>query len=308
MREIKSAVITGPTGAIGTALCRLLISEGIKVYAVVRRNSSRITAIPESEMLNIVSCDLENISSLPDKIPSADAFFHLAWANTIGDGRNDMLSQTENIRASVEAAKAAAKLGCKVFIGAGSQAEYGRVEGKLKSDTPCFPENGYGIAKLCAGSMTRIECGKNGVDHIWVRILSVYGPHDGPMTMISGTIRKLLSGEVPKLTPGEQKWDYLYSEDAAKALLLAARRGKCGSVYPLGSGRALPLREYIEILRDTIDPALKLGFGKIEYAPNQVMHLEADISQLYEDTGFKPETQFCDGIKKTIEWVRNEVK
>ncbi len=59
------------------------------------------------------------------------------------------------------------------FIGAGSQAEYGRVEGKLNSQVPAFPENGYGMAKLCAGQMTRIQC-ESWESDIWTRILSVY--------------------------------------------------------------------------------------------------------------------------------------
>ena len=77
---------------------------------------------------------------------------------------------------------------CQVFIGAGSQAEYGRVEGVLTAQTPCFPENGYGMAKLCAGQMSRVECQTLGMAHIWTRILSVYGPHDGPATMILSLI------------------------------------------------------------------------------------------------------------------------
>ena len=48
-------------------------------------------------------------------------------------------------------------------------------------------------------------------------------------------------------------WDYLYCEDAANALLLLARHGRDGGIYPIGSGTARPLREYIEIIRDEID-------------------------------------------------------
>lgn len=206
-----------------------------------------------------------------------DAFFHFAWAHTIGQGRNDMPAQIENIQSTIDAVRAAKALGCQVFLGAGSQAEYGRVEGLLKSDTPAFPENGYGMAKLCAGQMSRVEAKALDIDHVWVRILSVYGPHDGPMTMISGTIRKLLAGERPALTAGIQRWDYLYAGDAADAFYLAACHGRNGAVYPLGSGQAMPLKDYIIQMRDAIDPALPLGLGEVPYGPLQVMHLQADI-------------------------------
>lgn len=306
MRELKTAVVTGPTGAVGAALCQELLNHGCAVYAVVRPDSPRAAALPQHPALHQVCCDISELDQLPSLISlPCDAFFHLAWAHTIGPGRNDMPAQILNIQYTIEAVRAAHALGCQVFIGAGSQAEYGRVEGALHPDTPCFPENGYGMAKLCAGQMSRVEAGRLGIDHIWPRILSVYGPHDGSLTMISGTIRKLLAGEKPALTAGEQKWDYLYSEDAAEAFRLMALNGQNGAVYPLGSGQALPLKEYIFTLRDTLDPTLPLGLGEVPYSPKQVMRLQADISSLRQDTGFIPRTEFSEGIQKTIEWVKN---
>lgn len=300
-RSITKAVVTGPTGAIGTALCLELAQNGIAVYAVCRPGSHRASALPKHENILRVECDVAELSRLPEWIPNgADVFYHFAWAHTIGPGRNDMPAQVDNIRYTIDAVHAAKVLGCQVFIGAGSQAEYGRAEGVLRPETPCFPENGYGMAKLCAGQMSRVECQKLGMDHVWARILSVYGPGDGPKTMISSVIDQLLRGEKPALTAGVQKWDYLFSADAARAFRLIAQHGVSGSIYPLGSGEARELKEYICIMRDQIDPNLPLGFGEIAYGPLQVMHLQADISSLRTDTGFIPEVKFETGIKYTI--------
>lgn len=304
IKEIKSVVITGPTGAIGTALCNLLTAKGIKVYASVRSNSNRSGHIKEIAGTEIVNCDLSQLKRLPEIIPSADAFFHLAWAKTVGQGRNDMYAQTDNLRYTLDAVHAAKALGCKVFVGAGSQAEYGRVNHALTPDTPCFPENGYGMAKLCAGQMSRLECRKLEIRHVWPRILSVYGPYDGTNTMVSMVIRFLLQKKNPALTAGEQIWDFLYSNDAAQALYLLALSGRDGEIYPLGNGHAKPLREYIKCLRDVIDPALPLGFGEIAYSPGQVMHLEADLHTLERDTGYVPDTSFEKGIRETVEWMK----
>lgn len=296
------AVITGPTGAIGTALCSKLISEGVKVYAVCRKDSTRTDRLPEGAEL--VFCSLEELSELPQRIAHADVFYHLAWAKTVGAGRNDMYSQTDNIRYTLDAVKAAKALGCECFIGAGSQAEYGRHNELLTPETPCCPENGYGMAKLCAGQMSRTMCAEYDIRHVWARILSVYGPNDGESSMISFVIRSLLRGEEPSLTAGGQMWDYLFSYDAAEALYLMWKKGKNGTVYPLGSGNVRPLREYIEILRDTIDPRLPLGMGKNPYGANQVMYLGADISTLQKELGFKPAYSFERGIKLTIDSIK----
>ena len=73
----------------------------------------------------------------------------------------------------------------------------------------------------------------------------------------------------------------------------------------MGSGKARPLAENIQILRDAIDPGLPLGLGEIPYGSKQVMHLCADITQLKEDTGFEPQISFEAGIKETIAWLRS---
>lgn len=304
MRNIESAVITGPTGAIGMALCILLVNHNVKVYGVVRPESPRKEQLRHIHEAAVVECDVSEIEKLPDLIPSADVFFHLAWENTVGFGRNDMDAQIRNIQYTMDAVRAAKNLGCKVFLGAGSQAEYGRTEKKLAPNTPCFPENGYGMAKLCAGQMSRTECARLGIEHIWPRILSVYGPYDSDCTMIMSTIIRLLRGEKPSLTAGEQMWDFLCSDDAAEALYKLALYGRDGGIYPVGNGQAHPLREYIEVLRDAINPSLPLGFGDIPYGEKQVMHLEADISTLKKDTGFEPRVDFETGIRKTISYVR----
>lgn len=301
---MKRIIITGPTGAIGMALIQKCVEMGVEVTAVCHRGSARIANIPVSDKVNVVECDLDEIRMLPDILQGTyDVFFHFAWACTAGEGRNNIDAQEKNIRYAMDAVEAAGELRCECFIGAGSQAEYGRYEGRLNADVPVFPENGYGIAKLCAGQLSRIRCSQLGIRHIWFRILSVYGKYDGEQTMIMSSIRKMLAGESPEYTPAGQMWDYLYSEDAAEALYLAAERGGDGAIYCLGSGHARPLKEYIEIIRDEIDPLLPIKFGAIPYGDKQVMHLCADITDLQRDTGFVPGVGFKEGIREVVKWM-----
>ena len=124
---MKRAVITGPTGAIGTALIAELISHGIEVEAVVRPDSRRTDNIPKSPLVHIVPCDLKELKTLHEKIEHADVFYHFGWDGTFGNSRNNAYGQLENVRYALDAVEAAAALGCTTFVGAGSQAEYGRV-------------------------------------------------------------------------------------------------------------------------------------------------------------------------------------
>lgn len=302
---MKKIVITGATGAIGMALIRLCMEKNIEVLIFCRKDSPRAERIPVHPLIHIEFCDLSQIKNwTPKKKENYDVFYHFAWEGTTGAARNDMYLQNKNVEYTLDAVRLAERLGCRTFIGAGSQAEYGRTEGKLNEETPVRPENGYGIAKLCAGLMSREVCRSLGIRHIWTRVLSVYGPYDGEKSMIMSSIQKLLKREEPELTAGEQMWDYLYSEDAARAFYSLGERGKDAAVYCIGSGAARPLKEYMYLLRDAVNPALPLGLGKIPYAERQVMYLCADISRLHEDTGFVPEIPFEEGIRRTVAWRR----
>lgn len=308
--KIKRAIVTGPTGAVGVAVINELVKNDIEVIAICRRNSKRISSIPLNNLVRIVECNLNELEILPKMIGDAqyDAFFHLAWDGTYGDLREDLYLQNNNVRYTLDAVKAAAKLHCKVFVGAGSQAEYGHVESIISPRTPCNPTTGYGIAKLSACMMSRNLCKKYGIRHEWCRIISLFGPYDGAYTMIMSGINKMLNGEHASYTKGEQNWDYIYSKDAAKAFYLSAEFGKDGAVYCLGSGKTRKLKEYILAIRDIIDPAIEIGIGELEYYDNQVMNLQVDISDLVRDTGFQIRYSFEEGIRETIEWAKENSK
>ncbi|MBE6101403.1 MAG: NAD(P)-dependent oxidoreductase [Selenomonas ruminantium] len=303
--KISSAVVTGGSGVIGTALIKRLVKEGIKVYAVCRHESSRNVNIPSNELVTRVECDIGNLQKLPGLIDAkADAFFHLAWTGTTGQSRMDMYIQNNNVRYALDSVKAAHALGCSVYVGAGSQAEYGPVSDIMKPDTPVQPISGYGMAKLCAGQMTRFMCKDLGIRHIWARILSVYGINMPQSSLIMYVISCLLKGDNPALTDGRQIWDYLFAADAAEAIFRMALYGQGGKVYVLGSGEARSMRDYVEEIKSLIDTSAELGFGKILYYKDQAMHLEADISELKKDLEWEPCINFREGISRIIEELR----
>lgn len=304
---MKHAVITGPTGVIGIALIEKLIQEGSEVFAVCRPGSKRINELPYSPLVKIIECDISELGKLPQIIKKrCDIFYHFAWNGTAKNERYDVHLQTQNIQFALEAVEAAKSLECETFIGAGSQAEYGRVSGIVSADSPTNPENAYGMAKLCAGQMTRVLCQKYGMRHIWARILSVYGPHNGQDSMIISAMNSLMKGQTPAFTRGEQKWDYLYSKDAANIMYLLGEKGIKNKIYCLGSGIARPLKEYIEILRKCVSPGGKVELGKIPYSENQVMYLCADVLPIEQDLGYRCQYSFENGIEETYQWLRKE--
>ena len=315
---MKKAYVTGATGAIGMALVAELLQNNIEVTVFLRKDSERSGRIAESfgeELkrgnLSVEYVSLEKLKHFMENVYTPgrqdSVFYHLGWSGTFGKLRNDAVLQQKNVEYTLDAVRLADRLGCTKFIGVGSQAEYGRVSTRLTPDTDTAPENEYGRAKLAAGVSSRELCRELGIEHAWVRVLSVYGPYDGMNTMITSVIRGLLKGDRVSLTQGEQMWNYLYSEDAGKELyLLGAKAVRNGAVYILAGSEEHSLKEYVVRLCRAMDADDKLlGFGDVPYGEGQVMCLTADIGTLCSDTGYIPDTTFEDGIKKTAEWVKS---
>lgn len=290
---------------IGTALINECIKKGIEVYAVLRASSGKKMRLPESEKLHMVDCSLEELETLSQKImEKCDTFYHIAWGNT-GENRNSSTElQSRNIAYTLAAVKAAYALGCRRFIGAGSQAEYGPMDvDKISPDSPVNPTTPYGAAKLASGQLARMLCKELGMECIWPRIFSVYGIYEKETTMVASGLRKMLAGEKTSFTPALQRWDYLFSADAGRAYYLIGEKGKDGAVYCVGSGKAAPLKDYIEIMAE-LTGAEETGIGVRPYPVGAVMNLCADISSLTADTGFVPEYTFREGIRETITWLK----
>ena len=298
---MKRAIVSGATSMIGVACIESCLQAGYEVLALVRPESNKLGRLPNNSLLQVAPYRLDALNEVSTGEQNYDVFFHFAWEGTSHQERVDPIVQERNIQYALDAVQLAHRLGCKKFVGAGSQAEYGPSDGWLRPDSPVHPVMAYGVAKYASSVLCGIECARLGMQFQWARIFSVYGANDGKQTLISTLIQSLLNRQTIPLTACEQKWDYLHASDCGLALRLIAESGKDQAVYCIGSGQVRTLREYVQILRDAIDPALPLGFDEKTYAENQVMFLGADIRTLTEDTGFVPQVPFEAGIVLTIE-------
>lgn len=302
--------LTGASGFVGSFFLRNLLSTGDNEVAVLLRAPE--TAWRIKDLLSdtrFIQGDLSNLSNFEAQVKDFQptAFVHLAWSGVSGKDRN-ALTQWRNVPETLELVEMAARVGATHWIGLGSQAEYGPCQNKINETTHTRPTTLYGASKLAACTLSERLCQELGIRHAWLRLFSSYGPTDNPDWLIPYLIRALLAGQKPSLTKAEQLWDYIYIEDVASAIRAVLDTNDAEGVFNLGSGHSLKLRTVIEKIRDFIDPDLPLGFGEVPYRPDQVMHLEADITRLTGLTGWFPKADIDITIEKTVDWYsRNKL-
>lgn len=298
---LHKVIITGATSMIGTALIKACLVRNIKVTALVRRGSRRLERLPKSDLIEVVYCGLDDMKSYEPVIADADVFYHFSWASTSkSGGRFDPEAQEPNIRYTLDAVHLAKRFGCKKFVGAGSQAEYGLSDKPLTKETPIRPYMAYGVAKYAAGRLAEMLCASLDMDFVWGRILSVYGPHDNENTLIRYIVESFMENKQPELTPGEQIWDYLYEDDAGEAFLALGDSSQAKGIYNVGSGIGKPLKSFVADIQSVTKSNVSAVWGARSYGKNQVMFLQADITPLTKDTGWMPKVSFIDGIQRIV--------
>ncbi len=302
---MKKALVTGANGFIGSLLVEELLKKGIEVIAVGHNgHNNRV-----SSLARFVSLDMHDFREFADKIPDRDidVVFHMAWAGSSGEARGDYALQLDNVKCTCDMLKISAEMGIKRFVGAGTLAQmdcmaYIGENGSSPNTVSC-----YGSAKIAAQYMSKAIANSLGVEHIWCFISNIYGIGDTTNNFINFACKKMLNGEHASFTAGEQIYDFVYITDAIRGLYLCAKNGKPNNSYYIGSGKPRKLKEFIKTIRDNIDTKIPLYLGEIPFNGVSLPIEKFSCEQIKNDTGYLSETDFEDGIRITIKWLR-EVK
>ena len=257
---MKKVVITGANGFIGTALCRTLSGQGLETIAVVRSREEDVSGLEELPSVRIVYCDMASFKDLAQYIPDrdVDVLYHLAWAGSAGPMRGDSRVQIDNVRYTCDTVSACADLKCPRFVFASSIMEY-EIQALMETERIPGQSTLYSSAKAAAGQMARTIAGGLGIDYVRALLSNVYGPGEKSPRLINSSLRKMLRGEHCSFSSGEQMYDFIYIQDAAKTLAAIGAKGHSGRTYYIGSQNPKPLREYLCELRDQVDPCLEIG-------------------------------------------------
>lgn len=293
-------LVLGASGFLGAWTVRALQASGADPVALVRSTSvlSRIEGL-----VDVVRADEGSWPrAVADLRPSV--VISLDWTGVGGESRDDV-SQPANVTRLRGLAEAAARAGASRFVGVGSQAEYGPRSVPIDEEQPPAPVTAYGRAKVAAAEATRAVCSENGMDWVWARIFSTYGPLDHQHWLLPRVADALMAGETIDLTAGDQRWSYLYGPDAGAALATLATHPHAHGVINVGHPEAPRLRDTVEEFARHFSSTGALRFGGIPYSTNQVMRLQPETGRLAA-LGWRPRVALEEGLAETAAWLQGK--
>jgi nucleoside-diphosphate-sugar epimerase len=299
---MKKALVTGANGFVGSTLVRELLKNGIEVIALDRdvcKNN-----IPDG--VRFVSHELSESAKLPEIIADRDidVFYHFAWVGSAGAARADTDLQLRNAQWTVDCLRAAKEMNCKKFVCAGSIMEHETIAAAYKQGNKPGLGYIYGSGKLVAHTMCMSVAADIGIDLVWAKITNAYGAGELSPRFVNTTIRKIINDEPLQFTSGTQNYDFVYIDDVARAFRLIGENGKPFCHYLIGSSNAKPLREFVLEMKAALAPEKEFVFGDVPFTGVNMPLEEFDCSLTERDTGFRAEIPFGEGVRRTLEWLK----
>lgn len=300
---MEKVIVTGANGFVGTWLVKEMAKHGLKIFAVVRDENENIENIKDIDGVEIVYCDMSEMSSLRDKIAAeVDTFYHLAWRGAGGAERADYEIQLNNVRCACDAAVAAKALGCRKLLCAGTVTEK-IAENILNIDVKA--ENTiYGLEKHNLHCLLDILCKKIGIDYVWMRFSNIYGPYNNSGNIVSYTLKELAKGNVPEFSKGLQPYDLVYIEDLVYGMYLLGENDVENNTYFIGSGTPRLLKDYLVEIRDIYGDNAQIALGARPEDGLEYKEEWFDTMPLERETGYRARFSFREGITKTVEWIK----
>ncbi len=338
---MKTYLITGGAGFIGSHLCEKLLKSGNRVINIdnfcdfyspeikIRNlfNSLGKKSIEEfkgksfkeikddvdSDSYKLYVNDIRDINAMEEifKENKIDGVIHLAaMAGVRPSIENPILYEEVNVKGTMNILEMCKKYGIKKFICASSSSVYGNNE-KVpfsENDIVDFAISPYAATKKSCEVIGHSYYHLYNIDMIMLRFFTVFGPRQRPDLAIHKFTKIIESGkELPFYGDGTTERDYTYIEDIMDGILKSIKYiEENSSVYEilnLGESKTITLSKMVTTIEDSL--GIKANIKRMEMQPGDVNRTFADITKAKELIGYNPQTKFEDGIDEFVKWYKN---
>ncbi len=308
-------LITGGAGFIGSNFVRYMLNK-YPDYEIVNLdlltyagNLENLKDIEKNPNYKFVKGDIANKALVNDLVRDADIIVNFAAESHVDRSILDSAAFIHtNVVGTHNLLEAAKNNGLKRFHHVSTDEVYGHLGPKdppFNEKTPYAPRSPYSASKAAADHLVMAYFHTHNLPVTISNCSNNYGPFQFPEKLHGLFITNLIEGKkVPVYGDGMQVRDWLYVSDHCEAIDLVIHKGKIGETYCVGGNCEKP---NIEITKKILE-LLGKGEGMIEYVKDRPGHdrrYAIDFSKIKSELGWEPKTNFNEGMKKTVEWYKD---
>jgi len=310
--KMDTYLVTGGAGFIGSHIVDALVKGGKKVRVI--DNLSTGNAANLAHLINdieFIEGDIRDANLLDKAMKGIDFCFHEAALPSVARSVEDPITVNQvNIDGTLNLLFAAKKNKVKRFIYASSSSAYGDSPSlPKKEDMKPHPLSPYAVSKLTGEYYCGVFYSVYGLETLCLRYFNVFGPRQDPNSQYAAVIPKFITCFLRNTSPqiygdGTQSRDFTYIDNVVYANMLAAEaKSTSGQILNVACGRRTSLNDLVELLKNLLSSKVSPDYA--EPRSGDIKHSLADISEARHMLGYSPKTSFEQGIKKTIEWHKN---
>jgi UDP-glucose 4-epimerase len=313
----RRCLVTGGAGTIGSTITDQLVAAGaaevIVLDNLVRGRRENLAGALASGTVRLVEGDIRDRGLVTSLMAGIDLVFHQAAIRITQCASEPRLALEVLVDGTYEVVEAAADAGVGKVVAASSASVYGLAEEfpTPERNHPYDNDTLYGAAKTFNEGLLRSFAAMRGLRYVALRYFNVYGPRmdiHGLYTEVLIRWMERIEGGQPPLILGDglQTMDFVYTEDIARANLLAAAADDVtGQVFNIGSGTETSLRELAAMLLQVMGSDAEPEFGPAR-SVNGVTRRLADVSAAAEHLGWKAEVGLEEGLARLVSWWRSQ--
>jgi UDP-glucose 4-epimerase len=309
-------LVTGGAGTIGSAVVDQLIAAGADEIIVLdnlvrgrRRNLAHALA---DDAVRLVEGDIRDRALVTELMHGTDFVFHLAAIRITQCASEPRLALEVLVDGAYDIVAAAAAAGVRKVIASSSASVYGLATQfpTAENHHPYANDTLYGAAKTFNEGLLRSFHAMQGLDYVALRYFNVYGPRmdtHGVYTEVLIRWMERIEAGLPPLILGDgtQTMDFVFTEDIARANLMAAESPATDDVFNIGSGTETSLLELAAALLKIMGGELPIEFGPPR-GVNSVPRRLADVSRAEKRLRWRAEVGLEEGLRRLVDWWRAE--
>ena len=313
---MQKLFVTGGAGFIGSAFIRQALARWPDARVInfdaltYAGNPDNLSGLDETRH-HFVRGDIADREAVRAALPAGtDAIFNFAAESHVDrsiESADDFLRT--NILGTQVLLDAARESGVRRFVHISTDEVMGSLPENesafFTEESPYQPNSPYAASKAAAEHLVRAAHHTFGLDTVTTRCGNNYGPRQFPEKLIPLLLSNALHDEpIPVYGDGQNVRDWIYVEDHCRAIMLAYERGESGGIYNIGARNE---RRNIDVVHGVLDvlgkPRSLIQFVKDR--PGHDRRYAIDPSMIESEVGWRPRETWDSGLRKTIEWYRD---